>query len=152
MFSDEERRDRYQRASNHFCQTQLDLPTPDNPNPVPKVKPQSWSSTSSSNSSFVLNQTRSTRHSKTRISRIRKQSSSSVGCQTRLSLPPTTDLESLIQSFASNSDQDEPLVTVSNTSLNGSLIRRKLFSDEDDLLDETPLVAPPRRSSIFDVN
>jgi hypothetical protein len=74
-----------------------------------------------------------------------------VGCQTRLSLPPAADIDSLIQSFASNSDQDEPPVTVSNSSLNISQIRRKLFSDEDDLLDETPLVAPPRRSSSFDV-
>ncbi len=74
-----------------------------------------------------------------------------VGCQTRLSLPPAADLDSLIQSFASNSDQDDPPITVSNSSLNISQIRRKLFSDEDDLLDETPPVAPPRRSSSFDV-
>lgn len=75
-----------------------------------------------------------------------------MGCQTRLSLPPATDLDSLIQSFASNSDQDEPAVTVSNSSLNISQIRRKLFSDDDDLLDETPPIAPPpRRSSTFDV-
>ena len=76
-----------------------------------------------------------------------------MGCQTRLSLPPATDLDSLIQSFASNSDQDEPAVAVSNSSLNISQIRRKLFSDDDDLLDETPpIVPPPRRSSTFDVS
>jgi len=74
-----------------------------------------------------------------------------VGCQTRLSLPPAADLDSLIQSFASNSDQDEVPVTISNSSLNISQIRRKLFSDDDDLLDETPPIAPPRRSSSFDV-
>jgi len=74
-----------------------------------------------------------------------------VGCQTRLSLPPAADIDSLIQSFASNSDQDEPPVPVANSSLNVSQIRRKLFSDEDDLLDETPPVAAPRRSSSFDV-
>jgi len=74
-----------------------------------------------------------------------------VGCQTRLSLPPAADLDSLIQSFASNSDLDDPPVTISNSSLNNSQIRRKLFSEEDDLLDETPLIAPPRRSSLFDV-
>ncbi len=74
-----------------------------------------------------------------------------VGCQTRLSLPPAADLDSLIQSFASNSDPDDPPITVSNSSLNISQIRRKLFSDDDDLLDETPLIAAPRRSSSFGV-
>ncbi|CAF4182155.1 unnamed protein product [Adineta steineri] len=131
----EERRDRYQRASDHFCHTQLDLPTPITSNNIPKTKNQSWSSSSSSSSNSSLNHTRTTRH---------------MGCQTRLSLPPAADLDSLIQSFASNSDQDEPIVTISNSSLNMSQIRRKLFSDEDDLLDETPLIVQPRRSSLFD--
>ena len=74
-----------------------------------------------------------------------------MACQTRLSLPPAVDLDSLVQSFASNSDQDYPLVTASNSSLNTSQIRRKLFSVEDDSLDEASLIAPPRRSSSFDV-
>jgi hypothetical protein len=74
-----------------------------------------------------------------------------VGCQTRLTLPPAADLDSLIQSFASNSDPDDPPVAVSNSSLNISQIRRKLFSDDDDILDETPPIPPPRRSSSFDV-
>ncbi|CAF1073220.1 unnamed protein product [Adineta ricciae] len=132
---DEDKRDRYQRACDDFCQTQLDLPTPVTTNHIPKARNQSNSSSSSLNSSSLLNQTRNTRH---------------MACQTRLSLPPTTDLESLIQSFASNSDQEDPPVTISNSSLNNSQIRRKLFYDEDDLLDEIPLVVPPRRSSIFD--
>ncbi len=62
--SDDERRDRYQRASDHFCQTQLDLPTPITTNNIPKTRNQSWSSSSSSNSSSLLNQTRNTRHSR----------------------------------------------------------------------------------------
>lgn len=74
-----------------------------------------------------------------------------MGCQTRLSLPPAADLDSLIQSFASNSDVDDPPVAVSNSSLNISQIRRKLFSEEDDLLDETPPILQHRRSSSFDV-
>ncbi|UJR32222.1 hypothetical protein I4U23_019687 [Adineta vaga] len=118
-----DRRDRYQRATDDFCQTQLDLPTPVLLNNIPKRKNQSWTSSSSS---------------------------TSMGCQTRLSLPPAADLDSLIQSFASNSELDEPTVTVSNSSLNLSQIRRKLFSDEDDLLDDTVPVVQPRRSSIFE--
>ena len=74
-----------------------------------------------------------------------------VACQTRLSLPPAADLDSLIQSFASTSDLDDPPQPVSNSSLNVSQIRRKLFSDEDDLLDETPPLVQPRRSSSFEV-
>lgn len=74
-----------------------------------------------------------------------------VACQTRLSLPPAADLDSLIQSFASTSDLDDPPQPISNSSLNGSQIRRKLFSDEDDLLDETPPLVHPRRSSSFEV-
>ena len=147
-------RDRYQRASDHFCHTQLDLPTPVLANNVSKGKNQSWSSSSSTNSTSFLDQTRNTRHSRSyeRFFERRNSLFFLVGCQTRLSLPPATDLDSLIQSFASNSDQDEPAVTVSNSSLNISQIRRKLFSDDDDLLDETPPIAPPpRRSSIFDV-
>ncbi|CAF1433427.1 unnamed protein product [Rotaria magnacalcarata] len=133
----QEMRDRYQRASDDFCQTQLDLPTPITTNeiPIPKAKNQSWSNSSSTTSSSLLDQTRTIRH---------------MGCQTRLSLPPAADLDSLIQSFASNSDQDDPPVAISNSSLNVSQIRRKLFSDEDDLLDETPQILPPRRSSSFD--
>jgi len=131
----EEMRDRYQRASDHFCHTQLDLPTPIVTNNIPKTKNPSWSSSSSTNSNSFLDHTRNTRH---------------MGCQTRLSLPPAADLDSLIQSFASNSDQDDPPITVSNSSLNISQIRRKLFSDEDDLLDETTPIVPPRRSSSFD--
>lgn len=61
MFSNEEMRDRYQRASDHFCQTNLDLPTPVLPtHPISKARNQSWSSTSSSSS---LDRTRHTRHS-----------------------------------------------------------------------------------------
>lgn len=65
-FSNEEMRDRYQRASDHFCHTQLDLPTPitATTNNIPKNKNQSWSSSSSTNSSSFLDQTRNTRHSK----------------------------------------------------------------------------------------
>ncbi|CAF0738589.1 unnamed protein product [Rotaria sordida] len=131
----QEMRDRYQRASDHFCHTQLDLPTPITTNEIPKIKNQSWSNSSSTNSSSLLDQTRTTRH---------------MGCQTRLSLPPAADLDSLIQSFASNSDQDDPPIAISNSSLNISQIRRKLFSDEDDLLDETPPIIPLRCSSSFD--
>ncbi|CAF3044570.1 unnamed protein product [Rotaria socialis] len=131
----QEMRDRYQRASDDFCQTQLDLPTPITTNDIPKAKNQSWSNSSSTTSSSLLDQTRTIRH---------------MGCQTRLSLPPAADLDSLIQSFASNSDQDDPPVAISNSSLNVSQIRRKLFSDEDDLLDETPQILPARRSSSFD--
>ncbi len=57
-------RDRYQRASGHFCHTQLDLPTPITTNAIPKTKNQSWSSSSSTNSSSFLDHTRNTRHSK----------------------------------------------------------------------------------------
>jgi hypothetical protein len=59
-------RDRYQRASDHFCHTQLDLPTPITTNNISKTKNQSWSSSSSTNSSSFLDQTRNTRHSKSR--------------------------------------------------------------------------------------
>jgi len=65
IISNEEMRDRYQRASDHFCHTQLDLPTPITTNDIPKRKNQSWSSSSSSNSSSFLDRTRNTRHSKT---------------------------------------------------------------------------------------
>ena len=59
--SNEDLRNRYQRASDHFCQTHLDLPTPViTNNPLMKSKQSSWSS-SSSNSSFE--RTRTTRHS-----------------------------------------------------------------------------------------
>lgn len=74
-----------------------------------------------------------------------------MGCQTRLTLPPAADLDSLIQSFTSNGDIDDPPIAISNSSLNNSQIRRKLFSDDDDLLDETPPLVQPRRSSSFDV-
>ena len=77
-----------------------------------------------------------------------------MGCQTRLSLPPAADLDSLIQSFASTSDLDDPpAILPINSSLNGSQIRRKLFSEDEDLLDETSFgpIDLPRRSSTFDV-
>ena len=65
--SNEEMRDRYQRASDHFCHTQLDLPTPvtmnNNNNNLSKAKNQSWSSSSSTNSTSFLDQTRNTRTS-----------------------------------------------------------------------------------------
>ena len=72
-----------------------------------------------------------------------------MACQTRLSLPPAADLDSLIQSFASTSEPDDlpSILPTNNTSLNASQIRRKLFSDDDDLLDEMP-----RRSSTFEMN
>jgi hypothetical protein len=75
-----------------------------------------------------------------------------VACQTRLSLPPAANLDSLIQSFASTtSDVDEPIAItthVSNTSMNLSQIRRRLFTDEEDLFDETtPISEWPHRSS-----
>ena len=59
-------RDRYQRASDHFCHTQLDLPTPITTTTanIPKRKNQSWSSSSSSTSTSFLDQTRNTRNSK----------------------------------------------------------------------------------------
>jgi hypothetical protein len=57
-------RDRYQRASDHFCHTQLDLPTPVTTTNIPKRKNQSWSSSSSSTPTSFLDQTRNTRHSK----------------------------------------------------------------------------------------
>ena len=57
-------RDRYQRASDDFCQTQLDLPTPITTNEMPKTKNQSWSNSSSTTSSSLLDQTRTIRHSK----------------------------------------------------------------------------------------
>jgi hypothetical protein len=74
-----------------------------------------------------------------------------VACQTRLSLPPAADLDSLIQSFASTSDLDELPPAMVNNSFNLSQIRRKLFSDDDDLLDETTPLVSARRSSFFDV-
>ena len=75
-----------------------------------------------------------------------------MACQTRLSLPPAADLDSLIQSFASNnSDPDDGVpVIANNSSLNVSQIRRKLFLEEDDLFDDLPPVQV-RRSSSFDV-
>ena len=73
-----------------------------------------------------------------------------VACQTRLSLPPEANLDSLIQSFASNSELDDPPAALPNSSLNMSQIRRKLFTDEDDLFDDPS--PPPRRSSSFDVS
>lgn len=71
-----------------------------------------------------------------------------MACQTRLSLPPAADLDSLIQSFASNSDPDDlpAILPTNNTSLNASQIRRKLFSEDEDFLDEIP-----RRSSTFEI-
>lgn len=70
-----------------------------------------------------------------------------MACQTRLSLPPAADLDSLIQSFASTSDPDDQpaILPTNNTSLNTSQIRRKLFSDDEDLLEDFP-----RRSSTFE--
>jgi hypothetical protein len=62
--SNEEMRDRYQRASDHFCHTLLDLPTPITTNNIPKTKNQSWSSTPSTSSSSLLDSNRNTRHSK----------------------------------------------------------------------------------------
>jgi hypothetical protein len=62
-FSNEEMRDRYQRASDHFCHTELDLPTPITTTNIPKIKNQSWSSSSSTSSSSFLDHTRNTRHS-----------------------------------------------------------------------------------------
>lgn len=71
-----------------------------------------------------------------------------MACQTRLSLPPAADLDSLIQSFASTSDPEDLPASfpTNNTSLNASQIRRKLFSEDEDFLDEIP-----RRSSTFDI-
>jgi len=155
MFSNEEMRDRYQRASDYFCHTQLDLPTPvtTTTNQIGKMRSLSSSSTTTTSNSF-LDQTRTTRHSKSKreIKIDWKSWQILVGCQTRLTLPPAADLDSLIQSFTSNGDIDDPPIAISNSSLNNSQIRRKLFSDDDDLLDETPPLVQPRRSSSFDVN
>lgn len=56
-------RERYQRASDHFCHTQLDLPTPVTTTTILKTKNPSWSSSSSTTSNSLLDQTRNTRHS-----------------------------------------------------------------------------------------
>ncbi|CAF0773921.1 unnamed protein product [Didymodactylos carnosus] len=116
--------ERYQKAAGEFCE-KLHLPTP----AAIQLQQQTnnerngWYNSRSGDISLTDVRSTTSLHNQQR----------DMGCQTRLSLPPKLDIESIIQSFCSSDNTSRNNDSTRSSQLNDSQIRRKLFLEDDEI-------------------